>query len=257
MIIDTHMHLLDSQFDIDRTIVIERAKQVGINKLIEVTCDATYWQQAITLANKEHNIFVAFGIHPTNILRMKLLTDSNQLRKVAKYKKCIAIGEIGLDYHNNPTYNEVTKQKECFIKQLNIALSLNKPVIIHCRKAYEDMLNILLKYNMYFKGVIHCFSGTLQYAQEFIKLGFLLGVDGPITYDITRQKIISQINLNNILVETDSPYLIPYKYKNNTKRNEPCYITAVIEQIAKIKNISYNMVSKITTNNALKLFKLK
>jgi TatD DNase family protein len=253
------MHLLESKFNADRDLVIERARQVGINKLIEVTCEMSYWGRALELAHKKHNIFIALGTHPNNISTMQD-TYSNQLQTAAKYKKCVAIGEIGLDYHYKPLHYEINKQKECFVQQLNVALNLDKPVIIHCREAYEDMLDILSKYYHHVKetnnGVIHCFSGTLEYAQAFIKLGFLLGVDGPITYNIHNQQVISQISIDKLIVETDSPYLIPHKYKHQTKRNEPCYITATIEQIAKLKNLSYNMVSQATTNNALKLFNL-
>jgi TatD DNase family protein len=257
MIIDTHMHLLDERFDIDRSLIIARAKQAGLSKFIEVTCEVKYWEQALKLAEKEHNIFISLGIHPNNACCIQQHSYDNILQKMAKYQKCVAIGEIGLDYHDKPSYHKVFKQKLCFMQQLNIALNLNKPVIIHCRDAYEDAINILSKYNMGLKGVIHCFSGSLKYAQEFLKLGFLLGVDGPITYSTKLQYVISQIPLNNILIETDSPYLVPKQYKCHITRNEPCYITTIIEQIAKIKHISYHTVLKITTNNALKLFNLK
>ncbi|MDR0915340.1 MAG: TatD family hydrolase [Endomicrobium sp.] len=257
MIIDTHMHLLDERFNIDRSLVIARAKQVGISKFIEVTCEVKSWEQARKLAEDEYNIFMSLGIHPINACCIQQYSYNNILQKMAKYHKCVAIGEIGLDYHDKPSYHEVLKQKLCFIQQLNIALNLNKPVIIHCRDAYEDAINILSQYNMGLKGVIHCFSGSLKYAQEFLKLGFLLGVDGPITYSTKLQYVISQISINNIVVETDSPYLVPNKHKNHITRNEPCYITSIIEQIAKIKNISYHTVLKHTTNNALKLFNLK
>ncbi|MDR0890796.1 MAG: TatD family hydrolase [Endomicrobium sp.] len=268
MIIDTHMHLLDPKFNNDRDLVINKATQLGITKMIEVTCEENDWWKAIDLAKTNSNIFVALGIHPNNIDNCFFNTARyNCLQSLATYESCVAIGEIGLDYHHVDLCDEVImKQKEVFQQQLDIAIKINKPVIIHCRDAYQDMLCILKKYSPPIKGVIHCFSGQLKYAEEFLKLGFYLGVDGPITYDYNyaRRSIIYEVPTDNILIETDSPYLIPFKKKqNNTSlrhqhlyRNEPAYIIDIIKSLAQIKKTSFEIIENTTTNNAMELFKL-
>ncbi|MDR0977591.1 MAG: TatD family hydrolase [Endomicrobium sp.] len=255
MVIDTHVHLSDEKFDIDRNSVIDRAFNAGVEKIIEVSCETKYWNKTLEIS-RQKNIFASFGIHPNDAEKTSD-TDYEKLELIIQQEKCIAIGEIGLDYHYNSCERNVVLQKKYFIKQLKLAVKFGKPVIIHSREANEDVIDILKSIKSIPKGVIHCFSGTLQQAEEFIALGFLLGIDGPVTYKKSDglRKIILDTDLKNLLVETDSPYLPPQKYRG--QRNEPLHVLEVLKEIASIKNISLEEASKNTTQNALKLFNLE
>ncbi|MDR1260057.1 MAG: TatD family hydrolase [Endomicrobium sp.] len=254
MIIDTHVHMSDSKFNFDREIVIQKAFELGVEIIFEIACQTDYWDKALRLS-KLDNIFISFGIHP-NYTSKVLAKDYDKLESLAQNKKCIAIGEIGLDYHYDCSVQSINIQKKSFVKQLNIARKYNKPVIIHCRDAYDDMINFLEEYKCIPKGVIHCFSGTLKQAQMLIRSGFLLGIDGPLTYknSLNLKQIILRTDISKLLVETDCPYIAPQKYRG--KRNEPSYIIEVLKEIASIKNLSFNEVVDVTTQNAIKLFKI-
>ena len=254
MIIDTHAHLSDKKFDKDRNIVIERAFNTGVEKIIEISCEPQYWDKALELS-KHNNIFVAFGIHPNDVEKVSA-EDYKKLEFLIQEKKCVAVGEIGLDYHYDSSEQTAVLQKELFATQLNLAAKFNKPVIIHSREANEDVVSILKSLKIIPKGVIHCFSGTSQEAKEFVDLGFLLGIDGPVTYKKSEalKQTVLETQLNNLLVETDCPYLSPQKYRG--ERNEPSYVVETLKEIAAIKNILFEKASKITTQNAVKLFNL-
>ncbi|MDR1245185.1 MAG: TatD family hydrolase [Endomicrobium sp.] len=254
MIIDTHAHLSDEKFDKDRNVVIERAFNTGVKKIIEISCEPQYWDKALELS-KHNNIFVAFGIHPNDVEKVSA-EDYKKLEFLIQEKKCVAAGEIGLDYHYDSSEQTAVLQKELFATQLNLATKFNKPVIIHSREANEDVVSILKSLKIIPKGVIHCFSGTPQEAKEFVDLGFLIGIDGPVTYKKSEalKETVLEIELNNLLVETDCPYLSPQKYRG--ERNEPSYVVETLKEIAAIKNILFEEASKITTQNAVKLFNL-
>jgi TatD DNase family protein len=254
MIIDTHAHLSDEKFDTDRAGVIKRAFNAGLEKIIEISCEPKYWGKALELL-KQDNIFVAFGIHPIDVAKVSR-QDYKKLETLIQEKKCVAVGEIGLDYHYNSSEENITLQKESLIRQLDFAVKYNKPITIHSRDANEDMLSFLKSYNSVPKGVIHCFSGTTQEAKEFVSLGFLLGIDGPVTYKKSDnlKQVVLETNLSNLLVETDCPYLAPQKYRG--QRNEPSYVVETLKEIAAIKNIPFELAAKITTQNAVNLFNL-
>jgi TatD DNase family protein len=255
MIIDTHAHLSDEKFDTDRDAVLKRAFDAGVRKIIEVSCETQYWDKDLKLL-KLNNIFMAFGIHPTEVEKVSE-EDYKTLGLLIQKEKCVAVGEIGLDYHYNPSAQNVLMQKESFFKQLNIAIKYSKPVIIHSRDANEDVIASLRYCKFVPKGVIHCFSGTPQEAKEFINLGFLLGIDGPVTYkksDNLKQTVLES-GICNLLVETDCPYLAPQKYRG--QRNEPSYVVEILKEISLLKNISFDEVAKITTRNAVNLFNLE
>ncbi|MDR2644460.1 MAG: TatD family hydrolase [Endomicrobium sp.] len=254
MIIDTHAHLSDEKFDKDRNVVIERAFNTGVKKIIEISCEPQYWDKALELS-KHNNIFVAFGIHPNDVEKVSA-EDYKKLEFLIQEKKCVAVGEIGLDYHYDSSEQTAVLQKELFATQLNLTTKFNKPVIIHSREANEDVVSILKSLKIIPKGVIHCFSGTPQEAKEFVDLGFLIGIDGPVTYKKSEalKETVLEIELNNLLVETDCPYLSPQKYRG--ERNEPSYVVETLKEIAAIKNILFEEASKITTQNAVKLFNL-
>ncbi|MDR3125034.1 MAG: TatD family hydrolase [Endomicrobium sp.] len=253
MIIDTHAHIADVKFDNDREDVIERAFNSGLSRLIEVSCEMCYWYKSLELI-KQNNIFASFGIHPVDVLK-GVKSDYEKLETLIQNEKCVAVGEIGLDYHYDNSKNNIDAQKESLKVQLDLAKKYGKPVIIHCRDAYDDMIEFIKKQSFMSKGVIHCFSGSLEQAKIFVDLGFYLGIDGPITYknsDILKE-VVKNIEIDKLLVETDCPYLAPQKYKGT--RNEPSYMIEIVKEIASIKNMDVNEIEKVTSQNTLSLFK--
>ncbi len=272
MIIDTHSHLSFKAYDNDRDEVIKRTQKQGV-VCIDVGTKYETSKRAVELAEKYENVFAAIGMHPihikTDLLKLKLDEeegafaplgeefDKEKYLKLAKSPKVVAVGEIGLDYYYKPkskTKQEQfkEKQKQVFLQQLKLAEELNLPVIIHCRMAHKDVIEILKNKNA--KGVIHCFTGNWEEAKEYINLGFYLGING-IIFKLYSDEVIKKVLLDKILVETDCPYLTPPAEGKN-KRNEPIFVKHVIQKIADLKGISFIEVAEKTTENAKKLFKL-
>ena len=271
MIIDTHSHLNFKAYDNDRDEVIKRTQKEGV-VCIDVGTKYETSKRAIELAEKYDGVFAAIGMHPihikTDLLKLKMDEeegafqplgeefDKENYKELAKSKKVVAIGEIGLDYYYRPKTKTrleqfKEKQKEVFIEQLDLAEELNLPVIIHCRMAHQDLINIL-KQRKQVKGVIHCFTGTLEEAQQYVSLGFYLGINGIIfKFDI--DEVIKNVSLESILVETDCPYLTPPS-EGKDSRNEPIFVKHVIQRIADLRGASFNEVVDKTTENAKKLF---
>ena len=243
--IDTHCHILDISFEGDREEVIQRTFEAGISKIIEIGVEPGAWQDTIDLCKKYENIFCAIGVHPNDA------DGYSDLTNFLKEEKVVAVGECGLDYFRNTCPKEI--QMQVFEKQLDIAEANKKPVVIHSRKADDDVY-VILRNHKNVRGVIHCFSSKLEYAEDFIKLGYYLGIDGPVTYpnaNILRE-VVKNIPIERLLLETDSPYLPPQSFRG--KRNEPSYVKLVAEEVAKIKEIPVEEVSRITDNNAKELF---
>ncbi|MDR1196524.1 MAG: TatD family hydrolase [Endomicrobium sp.] len=252
MIIDTHAHLTDAKFDADRQEVLKRAFDAGVNKIIEISCEPELWDKSGEFSKKD-NIYVSYGIHPHEAEKASE-KDFEKLDELLRDEKTVAIGEIGLDYHYDFSPRKI--QREIFLKQLDMAVKHNKTLIIHCRSAYEELITILKNYKSYPKGVIHCFSGTPEQAKIYVEMGFMLGIDGPVTYrksDKLRQ-VAAETDISKLLIETDCPYLAPQKFRG--QRNEPAYIVETLSKIAEIKNISYEEAAKITYQNALNLFEI-
>jgi len=254
MFIDTHAHLLDDKFETDRYEVITKAFENRVEKIIEIGCDKKNWDKTLEFASKNKNVFFTLGIHPQEA-KTADKNDFIKLAEMALNPKCAGIGETGLDYHYE--YSPRPVQKEVFLTHLNTARKVKKPLIIHCREAYSDLIDILendFKENGSLEGVIHCFSGSMEDSKKLINLGFLIGIDGPITYPNSSllRETVKNIPLEKILLETDSPYLSPQKYRG--KRNEPAYLTLIAENIAEIKQLPLSRVEEITTANASKLF---
>ena len=257
MLIDTHVHLDFKEFDQDRDQVIKRAFGSGIEKMINVGCNLERSKNSIELALKYDNIYATVGVHPHDVVKYDLKNLKSELIKLAKENKVVALGECGLDYYRLENETEKEKQKEFFKIQLDLAKELDLPLIIHCRNAFEDLLEILERTDDLPRGVTHCFSGTLHYAQEFLNLGFLVSFTGSITYVRPQGellKVVKEIPLDKIMVETDCPYLAPVPHRG--KRNESAYVKFVAEKIAEIKGIDFKEVAEQTTKNAIKLFKL-
>lgn len=248
MFIDVHCHL-DSNYynDIDK--VINNAKKNNVNKLIYNGCNKKSNKEVIKLINKYASVYGAVGYHPTELEDVNE-KDYELLENLLSNKKIVAIGEIGLDYHYPDTNKK--KQKYAFRRQLELAEKHNIPVIVHSRDAIQDTFDIMSEYNI--KGVIHCFSGSVEMAKEFIKKGFLISVGGIITFKNAKNiiEVIKNIDLSYILLETDSPYLTPEPFRK--EQNEPMYIPIIASKIADILNVSIEEVSSKTTDNAKRLF---
>ena len=252
MLIDTHAHLTDERFDQDRTEVIKRAKTAGVSKIIEIACEPQYWQKALDLAAENDGIYCALGIHPQDarLCEPNVLED---LERFARLPGTVAIGETGLDYYHENSPRQ--KQREVFIKHIELSLKIDKPIIIHCREAYPDLMDILK--GMKFRGVVHCFSGSTKDAEKLIEMGFYIGIDGPVTYPRAEElrKTAEALPPERILIETDSPYLPPQLFRG--KRNEPSYILCIAEEISKIKSIEFKALLEIINHNTQLLFRLK
>ena len=242
MFTDTHCHLYKEYYE-DLDEILKNCQENKINRMINNGCDSKSNQEVLYLITKYPNMYGALGIHPESVDTYKE-EDLTWLEKNIKNKKIIAIGEIGLDYHYTNENKE--KQKSLFEHQLSIAENENLPVIIHSREATEDTINILKKYKT--KGVIHSFSGSKETAKIYIKMGYLLGINGVITFKNSKLKeVIKDIPLENIVLETDSPYLTPEPFRG--KRNEPARILDIARFICDLKSISLEELSKITNAN--------
>ena len=243
--IDTHCHITSEYFDeIDK--IIEKIKAVGVKKIIVNGCDMKSNLEVLELVKRYDIVYGAIGFHPTEL-------DNNDLEWLEEHindEKIVALGEIGLDYHYENTNKEL--QINMFRKQLEIAEKYKKTVIVHSRDALQDTYDILKNYNI--RGSLHCYSGSLEMAREFIKLGFLIGVGGVVTYKNAKSivNVIEKIKLEYILLETDSPYLTPEPYRE--KKNDSSYIPLIALKIAKIKNESIDTIAKTTSDNASRLF---
>ena len=247
MIIDTHCHLSCNDYDNLEEII---KNMDGI--MITSGCNDETNKEVIELINKYDNVYGTIGIHPEEIESL----NSESLKYIEENlnnPKVVALGEIGLDYHW--TKDNIDIQKDLFEKQLKIALKYNKPVVVHSRDAIQDTYDILKKYKL--KGTIHCFSSTLEMAKLFIKLGYKIGVGGTVTFKNSKkiQEIVKQIDLSNILLETDSPYLAPEPLRGT--KNVPINTEWVAKKIAELKDIPVDKVIEITNGNAIKTFDLK
>jgi len=247
MLIDTHCHLSYDDYDnLDEVI----KTMDGI--MIASGCDNNTNKEVLELVNKYDNVYGTLGIHPQEI--DKLDSDSFKLiESNLNNPKIVAIGEIGLDYYW--TKDNIDKQKEIFEYQLNLATKYNKPIVVHSREAIQDTHDILKKYKL--KGSIHCFSSSLEMAKEFIKLGYKIGVGGTLTFKNSKklQEIVKEIDLKDILLETDSPYLSPEPFRG--KKNTPSNVYFVAKKISELKDIDINKVLEVVNNNAKEEFDLK
>lgn len=250
MYFDTHAHYDDDAFDIDREELLLAMPESGVELIINPGCDANSSAAAIAMSEKYPNMYAAVGFHPEEL--KKLEADSlDKIAALAKHPKCVAIGEIGLDYYWDDSRKD--EQKVLFKAQLELALQLDKPVIIHDREAHADCLDIVFAYPQ-LRGVFHCYSGSAEMAKELLKRGWYLGFDGPITYKNARKavEVLQMCPMDRILVETDSPYLSPIPRRG--KRNDSTNLLYIIEKLAEIKGISPEQAAEQTLSNGKKLF---
>lgn len=250
MYFDTHAHYDSGAFNADRFEILGSMPDAKVGLIVNPGCDLESSKTAIELAERFNFVYAAVGWHPED---MDKLTDKAfaELEMLAEHPKCLAIGEIGLDYYWDDTHK--AEQKELFKKQIELAIRLNKPVIVHDREAHGDSLEIVRDFSE-LRGVFHCFSGSVEMASELLKRGWYLGFDGPITYKNARKaiEVLEFCPLDKIVIETDSPYLTPVP--NRGKRNDSRQLEFVVNKIAEIKGINADEVENITFENGKKLF---
>lgn len=250
MFIDTHMHI-GNDFGVEPDLYVKNASDAQVEVLIASFCEKDDIMFSTKFVEKYKNLYACIGYHP-EVSNKIVEKDYEILEEMVKNNpKIVAIGEIGLDYYWNKDNKD--KQREVFCKQLEIAEKLKLPVVIHSRDSINETYEILKKYKV--SGVIHCFSGSLEMAKKFISLGFLLGIGGVVTFKNSKLfEVIEKLELTNIVLETDSPYLTPEP--NRGKTNESSNIFYIAQKIAEIKNIPLENVAKITTENAIRTFDL-
>ena len=249
MYTDTHCHLSKDDYD-DIDEIIKKAIDQGVKRLFISGCDKKGIIESVEISKKYENVYLELGFHPSEA-EIVSENDIEWLKKIIeKNKKVIAIGEIGLDYHWVKDNKE--KQQKLFKNMILLAKELNLPVVIHSRDAFQDTYDILKQMNV--KGVIHCFSGNIENAKMYTSLGFKLGIGGVSTFKNTKLKeVIKEIQISNILLETDSPYLTPEPYRG--RKNEPSYIPVIAENISKLKEIPLNNLAEIIEKNVNETFK--
>lgn len=254
MFIDTHSHLFLPDFENDLDDVISRAKENQIDRIIVPAINLETARQTLKLAEKYDMIYAAVGVHPHDT---KDWNNSwlEEVERLARHRKVIAIGEIGLDYHYD--FSPKEKQIEAFKAQLDLAVKLNRPAIIHNRESDEDMMKIISSYcGNNLRAQFHCFNSSLDDALEYIKMNHIVSFTGNITFKKSDElrKILAGISLDNILLETDSPYMTPEPLRG--KRNEPAHVRLVAQKIAEIHKTDIGDIAKITSFNAFKFFGL-
>jgi TatD DNase family protein len=253
-IIDTHCHLDFRQFDEDRSEVINRARIQGIKRIVVPAVDLDGCTRVVGLAERYEEVYAAVGVHPNSSAGWEG-SWLDRLRDFANHPKVVAIGEIGLDYYREHSPPET--QREAFSLQLELAAEIGLPVIVHNRQASNDVLAMLKQSpqsDCLSKGVLHSFSGEWDTAQTALDMGYYLGFTGPVTFKNadSLRSIAKRVPLKRLLVETDSPYLAPQKYRG--RRNEPSFVALVVKQLAALHAISKDELARITTDNAIRLF---
>ena len=253
-IFDTHAHYDSGGFNADRDEVLSSLPASGVALVVDPGCDVPSSQAAVALAEKYPHVYAAVGIHPGDCAGCTD-ADFEAIRTLCGHEKVVAVGEIGLDYYweDNPPKEF---QQMVFRRQIELALELNLPVIVHDREAHGDSLAVVLDYPA-LRGVFHCFSGSPELAQELLKRGWYLGFDGPITYKNAKRapEVAAVTPLDRIVVETDAPYLTPVPYRG--KRNDSRYLPYVIEKLAEWKGVSPEEMTDITLKNGKRLFGLE
>ena len=248
---DSHAHYNDEQFDNDRDELIEKMYKEGITKIIVAGSNVDTSKEAIEIAEKYDFIYATVGIHPQDIGNVD--KDLIQIEKLSSHKKVVAIGEIGLDYYYTKDNKE--EQKDAFIKQIELANKVNLPIVIHCRDAYMDTINILKNIISPNKsGVFHCCQLNMELIKEALKLGFNISFAGPVTFKNSKnvKECLDLIPLNRLQIETDAPYLSPEPFRGT--RNNSINMKLTAQKIADLKEISLEELAKVTYENTLRIF---
>jgi len=254
--VDSHAHINTEEFQDDRDQVIAKAFQEDIQAILcpaELT-DPRNLQITLGLIGKYPNIIAAAGIHPHNANKFHPELAVETLKNLSAEKKIRAVGEIGLDFHYN--FSSPEEQINVFRSQLNIAQDLELPVLIHSRKAADEIATVVKEENFTNGGVLHCFTENWEFAKQMLELGFLISFSGILTYPNAEalRNVAKKLPLEKILVETDSPYLVPVPYRGRMKRNEPLYVKEVAKTLAGIKKVDLDEVARVTTQNFVSFF---
>lgn len=253
MIFDTHAHYDDKQFDEDREELLNSMEENGVGTIVNVSASYPSCERVTDMVQDYPFMYAAVGVHPDEVGALNEDTFA-RMKELFSREKVVAVGEIGLDYYWDNESHDL--QKKWFIKQLELARELDLPVLIHSRDAAADTMEIMKEYAMGLRGVIHCYGYSREMAQEYVKMGFYIGVGGVVTFKNGRRlkETVEAIPLTSIVLETDCPYLAPEPYRG--KRNNSSYIKYMAEEIARLKNVSYEEVVRQTEENARKLYRL-
>ncbi len=253
--IDVHAHMNDPKFDGDRQEILDAIKTAGVQRLINSGCCLSSCRDTLQMAEENDYIYAAIGIHPQEADELEEGGQAafDQLKEMLKHPKVVAVGEIGLDYYYENSPREV--QKKWFHAQLNLAEELDLPVVIHTRDAMKDTLDIL-KEHPNNRGILHCYSGSVESLREILKLGWSISLGGVVTFKNARvaKEVATEVPLDRLMLETDSPYLAPEP--NRGKRNSALNLPYVAAEIARLKGITAQEIERITDENALKMFKM-
>ena len=254
MLIDSHAHLEMPEFKKDLEAVIQRAKESGIEYIFTVGTEEKDWKRALEIADSHPSIYAILGVHPHNAKEINDRTYP-MLRELCLNGKVRAFGEIGLDFFRNLSPRDV--QLKRFREQIGLAKELGFPVVIHDREAHQETLEILKSERAgECGGIIHCFSGDYEMAKTCMDMGFYISVPGSITFKNAEgfREVVRRIPLESLLVETDAPFLTPEPFRG--KRNEPSYVRYTAQRVAEVKNISFEKMAEVTTQNAMRVYRL-
>jgi len=255
MLIDSHAHLEMPEFRRDLEQVILRAKASGVEYIFTVGTEKKDWVRALEIAHSNPSVYAILGVHPHNAKEIDDQTYPT-LRELCRNEKVKAYGEIGLDFYRNLSPRDIQLRR--FREQIGLARELRLPIVVHDREAHQETLEILKSERAEeCGGIIHCFSGDYEMAKKCIDMGFLISVPGSITYKNAEgyREIIKRIPLESLLIETDAPFLTPVPFRG--KRNEPSYVRYTAQKVAEIKKVSFEKVAEVTTENALRVYRLK
>ncbi|WP_407968956.1 TatD family hydrolase [Bacillus altitudinis] len=254
MLFDTHAHLNAEQYNEDLEQVIERAKSEKVEKIVVVGFDRPTITRAMELIEAYDFMYAAIGWHPVDAIDMTD-EDLGWIKELSQHEKVVAIGEMGLDYYWDKSPKDV--QKEVFRRQIALAKEVNLPIIIHNRDATEDVVTILKEEGAAeVGGIMHCFTGSLEIAKACMEMNFYISFGGPVTFKNAKKpkEVVKDIPSDRLLIETDCPYLTPAPFRG--KRNEPSYVKYIAEQIAELREISFEELAALTTENAKKVFRI-
>ena len=252
MVFDSHAHLDHRRFDPDREEIFLSLQESGVGYVMNIGCDLTSSMKSVRLAEQYPFVYAAVGSHPDDAANFTEATLT-MYRQLAQNPRVKAIGEIGLDYYYDD--NPPSVQKACFEKQMALAAELDLPVIVHDRDAHGDVLDIVRRYPTV-RGVFHCYSGSAEMAREVVKLGWYLGFTGVVTFKNARRAVeaVQAVPMDRLLAETDCPYMAPEPHRG--KRNDSRLVPLVVETMARLRGVSFEEMTRITTENAKRLFRI-
>ena len=255
MIIDTHAHYDDERFDEDRDELLLSMREKGVEAIVNASASLKGCYDSLALAEKYDFMYFLAGIHPSDALDLEIYGNFDKIKGMAMHNKCVAVGEIGLDYYWDEPERSI--QKKWFEAQLNLANEINKPINVHSRDSYADTFDLIKSTKAYENGgIIHCFSYGVECAREFLDMGFMLGIGGVLTFKNGKKlkEVVEYAPLDQLVLETDCPYLSPEPFRG--KRNHSGNIKYVAERLAEIKNISVEEVIRATRENAFRVYKI-